>query len=99
MAESLLSFTSFHVGPITRNVMNIAKPMRIWLGGNCCVPIAWRNSDSTITMRVKLVIMIRIAGASDKTVRRMINCNPAEKFSRLVMSGILNVGVWFGVCA
>src|SRR3954454_7474461 len=72
--------------------MNSDRPMRIWLGGNCCVPMAWRRSDSTITMRVKLVIMIRIAGASDKTVSRMISCNPAEKFSRLVMSGMLNVG-------
>ena len=47
--------------------------------------------------RVKLVIMIKIAGASDKTVSKMINCMAAEKFSRLVMSGMLNVGGAFGL--
>src|SRR4051794_35943480 len=41
-----------------------------------------------MTMRVKLVIMIKIAGASDKTVSRMIICMAAEKFSRFVKSGI-----------
>ena len=67
--------------------MNSDRPIRIWLGGNCCVPSAWRSSDSTMTMRVKLVIMIRIAGASDSTVSRMMICMAAEKFSRLVRSG------------
>ena len=72
--------------------MKSDMPMRIWFGGNCCVPIACRSRESTITMRVKLVIMIRIAGASDRTVSRMMICMPAEKFSRLVMSGMLKVG-------
>src|SRR5438874_10910993 len=93
---SAFSFTSFHVGPMTRKVMKSAKPTRIWLGGNCCVPMACRSNASTITMRVKLVIMIKIAGASDKTVSKMMSCMAAEKFSRLVMSGMLNVGGAFG---
>ena len=38
-------------------------------------------------MRVKLVVMIRIAGASERTVSRMTICMAAEKFSRLVRSG------------
>ena len=41
-----------------------------------------------MTIRVKLVIMIRIAGASDSTVSRMMICIADEKFSRLVRSGI-----------
>src|SRR5476649_41987 len=40
-----------------------------WLGGAACVPMAWRNSDSTITMRVKPVIINRIAGRNDSAVK------------------------------
>src|SRR5688500_13018096 len=38
-------------------------------------------------IRVKLVIMIRIAGARLSTVSRMMICIAAEKFSRLLTSG------------
>ncbi len=38
-------------------------------------------------MRVKLVIISRIAGARERTVSRMMICIAAEKFSRLVRSG------------
>ncbi len=37
-------------------------------GGAVAVPSAVRSSDSTTTMRVNEVIMIRIDGASDSTV-------------------------------
>ena len=67
--------------------MNNARPMSTWLGGSCWVPSAWRKSDITMTIRVKLVIMMRIAGASDRTVSRMTICIAPEKFSRLVRSG------------
>ena len=67
--------------------MNSDSPISTWFGGNCCVPSACRSSDSTMMIRVKLVIMIRIAGASDRTVSRMMICIAAEKFSRLVRSG------------
>ena len=40
------------------------------LGGLCWMPIAVRSSDSTTTMRTKLVTMMRIDGASDRTVIR-----------------------------
>ena len=40
-------------------------------------------------MRVKLVVISKIAGASDNTVIRMMICMAAEKFSRLVRSGSL----------
>ena len=38
-------------------------------------------------IRVKLVIMIMIAGASERTVSRITICIAPEKFSRLVKSG------------
>ena len=39
-------------------------------GGAVAVPSAVRNSDSTTTIRVNDVIMIRIDGAIDSTVRQ-----------------------------
>ena len=43
------------------------------LGGAVAVPIAVRSSDSTTTMRVNDVIMIRIDGAIDSTVSSAIS--------------------------
>jgi hypothetical protein len=40
-----------------------------------------------MTIRVKLVIMINIAGANDNTVNSITICNAAEMFSRLLKSG------------
>src|SRR3954467_439309 len=57
------------VGDITKNVRNSDRPVITWLGGAACVPMAWRNSDSTITMRVKPVIISRIAGRNDSAVK------------------------------
>ena len=57
-----LSYTSFHTGVITSNVMKMASDVRTWLGGNCCVPNACRSKPSTTTMRTKLVVISRIAG-------------------------------------
>jgi hypothetical protein len=37
-------------------------------GGEVCVPIAVRNSDSTTTIRVKAVTMMTIEGATARTV-------------------------------
>ena len=42
-------------------------------GGAVAVPSAVRKSDNTTTMRVNDVIMIRIDGAIDNTVRSAIN--------------------------
>ena len=33
-------------------VMNSDNPMRIWLGGSCGVPIAWRRNEKPMMMRV-----------------------------------------------
>ena len=40
------------------------------LGGSSLTPSARRTNDKTITIRVKLVTVTRIAGNSDKTVKR-----------------------------
>ena len=42
-------------------------------GGAVAVPSAVRSSDSTTTIRVNDVIMIRIDGATDSTVSSAIN--------------------------
>ena len=38
----------------------------------------WRSSESTMMIRVKLVIMIRMAGANERTVSTITNCMAAE---------------------
>jgi hypothetical protein len=43
------------------------------LGGAVAVPSAVRSSESTTTMRVKEVIMIRIDGASESTVMKAMS--------------------------
>ena len=52
---------------------NIASAMITEFGGAVAVPIAVRSSDSTTTMRVNDVIMIRIDGAIDSTVSSAIS--------------------------
>lgn len=44
-----------------------------WLGGACCVPRAVLRKLKTMIKRVKDVTMIRIDGASERTVVRAIN--------------------------
>ena len=51
-----------------KKVKNKASPIMTWFGGICMVPNALRNSDRTITMRVKEVTIISMAGAKDRTV-------------------------------
>ena len=58
-------------------VRNKASPTRIWLGGDCCVPRALRRKDSTITILVKLVIMI----IRDGTTARNRNRNMMSSIS------------------
>src|SRR5947209_2538646 len=56
------------VGLITKRLRNRARPTTTWLGGMACRPKALRVSDSTMTMRVKLVIIIKMAGATVRSV-------------------------------
>ncbi len=57
-----------NVGAITKAVRNIARLTITAFGGAVWVPIAVRSSDSTTTIRVNEVTMIRIDGARLSTV-------------------------------
>lgn len=57
-----------------KKVRNIASPINTWLGGDCCVPSDVRTKPRTMTIRVKLVISINIAGA----ILRTVNINTIE---------------------
>jgi len=59
---------------MTKNVRNSDSPTITWVGGADCVPSACRSSDSTITMRVKLVIISNAAGMNDSDVSRISVC-------------------------
>src|ERR1700731_249433 len=66
-------------------------------GGAVAVPIAVRSSDSTTTIRVNEVIMIRIDGAIDSTVKRAINwiarsVTPPLPWPRLMLISCANAG-------
>src|SRR4051794_33783458 len=56
------------VGLITNRLRKRARPTTTWLGGIDCKPSALRVSESTMTMRVKLVIIMRSAGATVSSV-------------------------------
>lgn len=56
-------------------VRNKDNPIIIWLGGLCMVPKALRRRESTITILVNDVSIIRIAGARESTVKRRKICN------------------------
>src|ERR1700693_4095642 len=82
-----------NTGPMTNSVRNSAMATSTWLGGACCVPSAWRSSDSTITMRVKLVISSSAAGRNDRDVSSSSVCRlrlyswPPPGVGVLVMAG------------
>src|SRR5699024_3623890 len=57
-----------NVGAIMKNVKNKASPINTWFGGICCVANDVRTKAKTTTTRVKLVIIIKIPGAKDRTV-------------------------------
>src|SRR4051794_21629445 len=66
-------------------------------GGAVAVPSAVRNNDSTTTIRVNDVIMIRIDGAIDSTVSSAINwiarsVTPPLPWPRLMLMSCANAG-------
>src|SRR5580698_4077568 len=65
-------------GDITNSVRNSDRPTSTWLGGVVVVPSAWRISDSTMMMRVKLVIISTIAGRNDSIASTSIVCTLSE---------------------
>ena len=65
-------------GAITNSVRNSDSPTITWLGGEACVPSAWRSSDSTMTMRVKPVISSSTAGRNASAVSTSRVCTGSE---------------------
>ena len=53
---------------MTNNVRNSDSATSTWLEGVDCTPSAWRSNDSTMTMRVKLVINNSTEGRNDNAV-------------------------------
>src|SRR5258705_2728522 len=73
----------------------MASAMMTEFGGAVAVPSAVRNSDSTTTIRVNDVIMIRIDGAIDNTVRSRISriagpVTPPLPWPRLMLMSCAN---------
>jgi hypothetical protein len=52
-----------------KKVIKRDKARIIWFEGACWVPRAVRKNESTTTIRVKEVVIIRRLGASDRTVK------------------------------
>jgi hypothetical protein len=76
-----VSLMSFSVGAMTNRLRNRARPTSTWFGGMPWRPRAFRVSDSTMMMRVKLVVMTISAGATESSVSRMMTRTPCEGFS------------------
>ena len=55
---------------MTMALRNSDKDTRTAFGGDCCRPRAVRSSDRTTMIRTKLVVMMTIDGARDRTVIR-----------------------------
>src|SRR5690625_6801200 len=61
-----------------KKVKNIAKPIKTWFGGICCVASEVLTKDKMMTILVKLVIKMSILGANDKTVNNNNNFTDVE---------------------
>src|SRR3569623_1676060 len=66
------SYACFQTGVMINSVKNKPTDVITWLGGSCCVPKACRKSPSTITIRMKLVVISSTAGARLRTVSSSI---------------------------
>ncbi len=73
--DSAWSLMRSTTGAITNSVRNSDSPSSTWFGGVCPAPIAWRRMPSTMTMRVKAVIISRIAGSSVSAVISTSTCS------------------------
>src|SRR5438105_2940046 len=82
----------------------MASAMMTEFGGAVAVPMAVRSSDSTTTIRVNDVIMIRIDGAIESTVSSAINwiarsVTPPLPWPRLMLMSCANAGTASDVAA
>ena len=62
------------VGCMVKKVRQSARPISTGLGGICGVPRALRAKESTMTIRVNAVIIIKMPGATESTVNRASSC-------------------------
>src|ERR671917_140389 len=63
-----VSLISENTGPMTNSVRNSAMPVSTVLGGDICMPRAFRVSDSTTMILVNEVASSSTDGATDSTV-------------------------------
>src|SRR4051794_31515915 len=55
-------------GAMMNRLRNSARPASTWLGGTPCSPRAFRVNDRTTKILVKLVVISRTAGTTDRSV-------------------------------
>src|SRR3954447_13636988 len=67
------SLMSEKTGPITNSVRKSAIPVSTWLGGEDCMPSAFRVSPSTTMILVNEVASSSTDGATDSTVMARIS--------------------------
>ena len=66
-------------GDIMKKVKNSASPSSTWFGGAEGVPSAFRSRPKTIMMRVKLVIISRMAGIKVSEVMNTSVCTGSDQ--------------------
>lgn len=69
------SYAFSKTGAMMKAVRNIANEMITVFGGDCWMPMAVRSRESTITIRVKEVTMIKIEGAILRMVTSAMICS------------------------
>jgi len=77
------------VGDITKKVRNRASPITTGFGGTVCPPKACRKKESTTTIRVKEVTIIKTAG---KKERKLIIRNVSIKGLLMSLKSIACAG-------
>ncbi len=65
-------------GAMMKKVRNSVSPTSIWFEGMSCVPSACLKKWKTMAILVKDVMITRIAGMNDSSVRKMTICSGAE---------------------
>ena len=68
-------------GYMMTKVMKIARAASTWLGGMVWMPMAWRMKWKTMMIRVKEVMVRRMAGARERMVMRKRISNRTETCS------------------
>ncbi|MNV12650.1 hypothetical protein D3C71_1032610 [compost metagenome] len=78
---------------------NRARDTRTALGGDCCMPRAVRSKESTTMIRTKLVVMMTMEGASDRTVISPTSCTTRWVRPAPVPRSMLMADPFWAACA